>query len=28
MENGSTTIWSYAEKLIDESVEKGILKKM
>ena len=28
MENGSVTIWSYAEKLIDESVEKGILKKM
>ena len=28
MENGSTTIWSYAEKLIDESVEKGFLKKM
>ena len=28
MENGSTTIWSYAEKLIDESVEKGILKKI
>jgi putative hydrolase of HD superfamily len=27
MENGSSTIWSYAEKLIDESVEKGILKK-
>jgi putative hydrolase of HD superfamily len=28
MENGSATIWSYAEKLIDESVEKGILKKI
>jgi putative hydrolase of HD superfamily len=28
MENGSSTIWSYAEKLIDESVEKGILKKI
>lgn len=27
MENGSATIWSYAEKLINESVEKGILKK-
>ncbi len=24
---GSTTIWQYAERLIDESVEKGILKK-
>jgi putative hydrolase of HD superfamily len=24
---GSTTIWKYAEKLIDESVEKGILRK-
>ena len=28
MENGSVTIWSYAENLIDESVEKGILKKI
>jgi putative hydrolase of HD superfamily len=25
--NGSTAIWSYAENLINESVEKGILKK-
>lgn len=24
---GSQTLWNYAEKLIDESVEKGILKK-
>jgi len=24
---GSTTIWKYAEKLINESVEKGILRK-
>lgn len=27
MKEGSETIWSYAENLIDESVEKGILKK-
>jgi putative hydrolase of HD superfamily len=27
IKNGSTTIWNYAEKLINESVEKGILKK-
>jgi putative hydrolase of HD superfamily len=27
IKNGSTTIWSYAENLINESVEKGILKK-
>lgn len=25
--NGSNSIWSYSEKLINESVEKGILKK-
>lgn len=25
--NGSTTIWAYAESLLNESVEKGILKK-
>lgn len=25
--NGSTSIWNYAENLINESVEKGILKK-
>jgi putative hydrolase of HD superfamily len=25
--DGSTTIWSFAEKLINDSVEKGILKK-
>ncbi|MBK0403245.1 HD domain-containing protein [Adhaeribacter sp. BT258] len=27
MKEGSATIWNYAEKLINESVEKGILKK-
>ncbi len=27
IKNGSTTIWEYAEKLINEGVEKGILKK-
>ena len=27
MKEGSETIWNYAEKLINESVEKGILKK-
>jgi putative hydrolase of HD superfamily len=27
IENGSITIWKYAEKLINESVDKGILKK-
>ena len=27
IENGSTTIWTYAENLIDESVDKGFLKK-
>ena len=27
MKEGSTTIWNYAENLINESVEKGILKK-
>ncbi|PVX46825.1 putative hydrolase of HD superfamily [Flavobacterium sp. 103] len=27
IKNGSTTIWNYAENLINESVEKGILKK-
>ena len=27
IKNGSTSIWHYAEKLINESVEKGILKK-
>lgn len=27
IENGSASIWSYAENLLDESVEKGILKK-
>ena len=27
MKEGSETIWDYAEKLINESVEKGILKK-
>lgn len=27
IENGSVSIWHYAEKLINESVEKGILKK-
>lgn len=27
IKEGSTTIWNYAEHLIDESVEKGILKK-
>jgi len=27
IENGSASIWKYAENLINESVEKGILKK-
>lgn len=27
IEKGSASIWTYAEKLIEESVEKGILKK-
>ena len=27
IKNGSTTIWNYSESLIDESVEKGTLKK-
>jgi len=27
MNEGSTTIWKYAEELINESVEKGILRK-
>lgn len=27
IKNGSTSIWEYAENLINESVEKGILKK-
>lgn len=27
IENGSTAIWNYAEKLINESVDKGILRK-
>lgn len=27
IKNGSVSIWNYAEKLIEESVEKGILKK-
>jgi putative hydrolase of HD superfamily len=27
IKNGSTSIWDYAENLINESVEKGILKK-
>ena len=27
IKNGSTTMWNYAEDLIDESVEKGNLKK-
>ena len=27
IKNGSTSIWAYAENLINESVEKGILKK-
>ena len=27
IKNGSTAIWNYAENLINESVEKGILKK-
>ena len=28
IKNGSTAIWNYAEKLIEDSVEKGILKKI
>ena|SRR6218665_10400 len=28
IKNGSATIWNYAENLINESVEKGILKKV
>jgi len=27
IKNGSSSIWNYAEKIINESVEKGILKK-
>lgn len=27
MNEGSTTIWNYAEQLLNESIEKGILKK-
>ncbi len=27
IQHGSSTIWEYAEKLLNESVEKGILKK-
>lgn len=27
IQNGSSTIWNYAENLLNESVEKGILKK-
>jgi putative hydrolases of HD superfamily len=27
IKEGSTAIWNYAESLINESVEKGILKK-
>ncbi|PYF77208.1 HD domain-containing protein [Pedobacter nutrimenti] len=27
IKNGSATIWSYAEELLKESIEKGILKK-
>lgn len=27
IKNGSEAIWNYAENLINESVEKGILKK-
>lgn len=27
IEKGSTVLWEYAEKLLDDSVEKGILKK-
>lgn len=27
IKNGSATIWNYAEQLLNESVEKGILKK-
>jgi len=27
IKNGSTSIWSYAERLLNESVEKGILRK-
>lgn len=27
IKNGSTTIWNYANSLLDESVEKGFLKK-
>ena len=27
IKNGSTTMWNYAENLIDESVEKGNLRK-
>lgn len=27
IKNGSTTIWNYAENLLDQSVESGILKK-
>lgn len=27
IQNGSTTIWNYAESLLDECVEKGVLRK-
>ncbi len=27
IKNGSTALWSYADKLLDDSVDKGILKK-
>ncbi len=27
IKNGSTTLWNYAENLLNESVEKGFLKK-
>lgn len=27
IKNGSTTLWNYADNLLDESVEKGFLKK-
>ena len=27
IKNGSTELWNYAEKLIEDSVEKGILEK-
>ena len=27
IKNGSTTLWNYAENLLNDSVEKGFLKK-